>query len=47
MEEDGILILLNNLFSAFNPPKAMKLQGKLIGSNWVYKTKFNSDRSLQ
>jgi len=45
MEEERTLILLNNTWSALNSQEAWQLQVKPIGSNWVYKTKHNPDRS--
>jgi hypothetical protein len=47
MEEESTSILLNNTFSALNSREARQLQVKPIGSKWVYKTKYNPDRSTQ
>jgi hypothetical protein len=45
MEDESTLILLNNTSYALNSREARQLQGKLNGSNWVYKTNHNPDGS--
>jgi len=47
MEEESTSILLNNTFSARKSREALQLQGKPIGSKWVYKTQHNPDGSTR
>jgi len=47
MEEECTSILLNKTFPTINFREARQLLVKPIGSNWVYKTKHNPDRTIR
>ena len=47
MEVESTSILLNDTCSALHSRKALQLQVKSIGSQWVYKTKCNPDGSTR
>jgi len=47
VEEESILMLLKNTFSALNSREALQLQVEPIISKWVYNTKHNPDGSTR